>query len=90
MQRAAHIPFERVIDDLVLLHPALAPKRLRNDFCGVVVAVAGEVANLDAEHERLVAAGVTFTAEPMDAGDTRVAVLDDTCGNLIQLYKATQ
>lgn len=49
-----------------------------------------EVDDLEAEYERLVAAGVTFTAKPMDAGDTRVAVLDDTCGNLIQLHQATQ
>lgn len=38
-----------------------------------------------AEHERLVAAGVRFTQEPVEAGDTTMAVFDDTCGNLIQI-----
>ena len=29
--------------------------------------------------------GRVFTQEPMDAGPVTVAVLDDTCGNLIQI-----
>ena len=39
-----------------------------------------------AEYERLKAQGVKFTLEPMEvvAGVT-IAVLDDTCGNLIQI-----
>lgn len=32
--------------------------------------------------------GVEFTGEPVDAGGTMIAVLDDTCGNFIQLYEA--
>jgi hypothetical protein len=31
---------------------------------------------------------VRFTQEPMDAGPVTVAVLDDTCGNLIQIASA--
>ena len=38
-----------------------------------------------AEHARLVDAGVTFVREPMDMGNLTIAVLDDTCGNLIQI-----
>ena len=38
-----------------------------------------------AEFERLSAAGVRFTQEPMEAGNVTVAIFDDTCGNLIQI-----
>ncbi|MDQ3734130.1 MAG: VOC family protein [Actinomycetota bacterium] len=34
---------------------------------------------------RLQAAGVRFTQEPLQMGTVTTAVLDDTCGNLIQL-----
>ncbi|TNU73196.1 VOC family protein [Miniimonas arenae] len=43
------------------------------------------VADLAAEHERLTALGVVFTQPPTDFGPVTVAVLDDTCGNLLQL-----
>ncbi|HEY6747155.1 MAG TPA: VOC family protein [Mycobacteriales bacterium] len=43
------------------------------------------VTDLDAEYERLRERGVVFTQEPADMGPVRTAVLDDTCGNLIQL-----
>jgi catechol 2,3-dioxygenase-like lactoylglutathione lyase family enzyme len=43
------------------------------------------VDDVHAEHERLRALGVTFTQEPTDMGPVITAVLDDTCGNLIQL-----
>lgn len=39
-----------------------------------------------AEYERMQALGVEFTMEPTDMGMTTVAIFDDTCGNLIQLY----
>jgi hypothetical protein len=38
-----------------------------------------------AEFERLRALGVRFTQEPVDMGPVTTAVLDDTCGNLIQI-----
>lgn len=41
--------------------------------------------DLDAAHARLADAGVTFTMVPTDMGPVKVAVFDDTCGNLIQL-----
>jgi catechol 2,3-dioxygenase-like lactoylglutathione lyase family enzyme len=41
--------------------------------------------DLRGEHERLVAAGLTFVQPPTDLGPVSVAVFDDTCGNLIQL-----
>jgi catechol 2,3-dioxygenase-like lactoylglutathione lyase family enzyme len=43
------------------------------------------VADVHAETERLKALGVTFTQEPLTMGPVTTAVLDDTCGNLIQL-----
>jgi catechol 2,3-dioxygenase-like lactoylglutathione lyase family enzyme len=43
------------------------------------------VADVAAEYERLVAAGVRFTQPPTDMGPVTTAVLDDTCGNLIQI-----
>ena len=43
------------------------------------------VDDVHAEYERLSAAGVRFTQEPAEMGPTTTAVLDDTCGNLIQI-----
>jgi catechol 2,3-dioxygenase-like lactoylglutathione lyase family enzyme len=37
------------------------------------------------EFERLTAQGVRFTQEPTEMGPVTTAVLDDTCGNLIQI-----
>jgi catechol 2,3-dioxygenase-like lactoylglutathione lyase family enzyme len=38
-----------------------------------------------AEYERLSALGVRFTQEPTEMQGVTTAVLDDTCGNLIQI-----
>jgi catechol 2,3-dioxygenase-like lactoylglutathione lyase family enzyme len=46
------------------------------------------VADVQAEYERLSALGVRFTQEPRAAGPVTTAVLDDTCGNLIQIAAA--
>ena len=43
------------------------------------------VSDVDAEFDRLRADGVEFTQQPTDMGGARTAVLDDTCGNLIQI-----
>lgn len=43
------------------------------------------VDDVHAEHERLVAAGVRFVQDPTDMGPVTMAVLDDTCGNLIAI-----
>lgn len=48
-----------------------------------------EVKNIYDEYERLKRLGVAFTMEPTNMGTTIVAVLDDTCGNLIQIYQMT-
>jgi catechol 2,3-dioxygenase-like lactoylglutathione lyase family enzyme len=39
------------------------------------------------EFERLSGLGVRFTQEPTDMGPVTTAVLDDTCGNLIQIAR---
>jgi catechol 2,3-dioxygenase-like lactoylglutathione lyase family enzyme len=43
------------------------------------------VQDVHAETERLRRLGVTFTQEPAQMGPVTTAVLDDTCGNLIQI-----
>jgi catechol 2,3-dioxygenase-like lactoylglutathione lyase family enzyme len=43
------------------------------------------VADVRAEYERLRSKGVRFTQPPVDMGPVTTAVLDDTCGNLIQI-----
>jgi len=43
------------------------------------------VDDVQREFDRLSALGVRFTQEPLSSGPVTTAVLDDTCGNLIQL-----
>ena len=43
------------------------------------------VPDVQAEFERLEALGVKFTQPPTNMGPVTTAVLDDTCGNLIQI-----
>ena len=50
---------------------------------------AFEVQDIDAEYARLRDLGVQFTQDPVEAGEVRYAVFDDTCGNLIQIYQKT-
>lgn len=38
-------------------------------------------------YERLTSLGVQFSIEPREAGTVMIAVLDDTCGNYIQLMQ---
>ena len=48
---------------------------------------AFQVSDIQKEYERLKQLGVDFTMEPTNMGTTTVAVLDDTCGNLIQIFQ---
>ena len=43
------------------------------------------VDDVEQEYERLTALGVTFTQQPTRMGPVTTAVLDDTCGNLLQI-----
>jgi catechol 2,3-dioxygenase-like lactoylglutathione lyase family enzyme len=46
------------------------------------------VRDVEQEVERLRGLGVAFTQEPLRIGPVTTAVLDDTCGNLIQIASA--
>jgi hypothetical protein len=48
---------------------------------------AFETSDVAAEFARLKALGVAFTQEPTDVGPVTIAVLSDSCGNLLQLYQ---
>ncbi|HEY0698486.1 MAG TPA: VOC family protein [Micromonospora sp.] len=66
------------------VHPAVRP------FKDALVAdgipfTSFAVDDVRAEYERLRGLGVRFTQEPADMGPVTTAVLDDTCGNLIQI-----
>jgi catechol 2,3-dioxygenase-like lactoylglutathione lyase family enzyme len=65
-------------------HPAVKPYKeaLVND--GIPVT-AFAVDDVQAEFERLSGLGVEFTQKPTAMGPVTTAVLDDTCGNLIQI-----
>ncbi len=52
-----------------------------------IPANAFAVSDIRGEYERLVGRGVEFKGEPTQAGPVTLAVLDDTCGNWIQLYQ---
>lgn len=46
-----------------------------------------EVDDIEAEFTRLKSLNVEFKQEPTPAGDVIIAVIDDTCGNLIQIMQ---
>ena len=46
-----------------------------------------QVDDVHAEYNRLRALGVEFTMEPTNMGMTIAAILNDTCGNLIQIHQ---
>jgi catechol 2,3-dioxygenase-like lactoylglutathione lyase family enzyme len=65
-------------------HPAVGP------FKDALVAdgipfTSFAVDDVQKEFERLTALGVRFTQQPTAMGPVTTAVLDDTCGNLIQI-----
>ena len=65
-------------------HPAAKPFKKALVADGIPFT-AFAVDDVRAEHERLRGLGVHFTQEPADMGPVTTAVLDDTCGNLIQI-----
>ena len=65
-------------------HPAAKPFKKALVADGIPFT-AFAVDDVQAEHERLRGLGVRFTQEPADMGPVTTAVLDDTCGNLIQI-----
>lgn len=65
-------------------HPAAKPFKDALVSDGIPYA-SFAVADAQAEFDRLRALGVRFTQEPLAMGPVTTAVLDDTCGNLIQI-----
>ena len=65
-------------------HPAVRPFKEALVTDGIPFA-SFAVDDVNAEYERLSSRGVTFTQEPLNVGPVTTAVLDDTCGNLIQI-----
>ncbi|WBB57591.1 VOC family protein [Verrucosispora sp. WMMD573] len=65
-------------------HPAVGPYRQALVDDGIPVT-SFAVDDVYAEVERLKGLGVEFTQEATDLGPVVTAVLDDTCGNLIQI-----
>ncbi|MEU3248078.1 VOC family protein [Streptomyces sp. NPDC006875] len=65
-------------------HPAVKPytEALVHDG---IPATSFAVDDVRAEFDRLRGLGVYFTQEPVEMGPVITAVLDDTCGNLIQI-----
>lgn len=52
-----------------------------------IPATMFNVDDIDAEYARLVSLGVEFKTPPMQAGPVKMAVLNDTCGNWIQIIQ---
>jgi catechol 2,3-dioxygenase-like lactoylglutathione lyase family enzyme len=65
-------------------HPAVRPfkEALKGDGIPFTSFAVDDVRK---EHARLEALGVRFTQQPTAFGPVTTAVLDDTCGNLIQI-----
>ncbi|MFF3719402.1 VOC family protein [Streptomyces prasinus] len=65
-------------------HPAVATYKTGLAEDGIP-ALSFAVDDVHAEFDRLRGLGVRFTQEPLEMGRVTTAVLDDTCGNLIQI-----
>lgn len=65
-------------------HPAVRPFKEALVADGIPYT-SFAVDDVQAEYERLRGLGVRFTQEPTAMGPVTTAVLDDTCGNLIQI-----
>ena len=65
-------------------HPAAKPFKAALVEDGIPYT-SFAVEDVRGEYERLRTLGVAFTQEPTTLGPVTTAVLDDTCGNLIQI-----
>ncbi len=75
--------------ELVLEPNAFPPARTYQKalFDAGIPAASFAVNDIHAEYERLTEMGVAFSSKPAPMGTVTVAICDDTCGNLIQLYQ---
>jgi len=69
-------------------HPAVGPFKRALVEDGIPFT-SFAVDDVQAEYERLRGAGVVFTQPPVGMGPVTAAVLEDTCGNLIQIAQKT-
>ncbi|MFU8874068.1 VOC family protein [Micromonospora sp. SL4-19] len=69
-------------------HPAVGPFRRALVDDGIPFT-SFAVDDVHTEFQRLRALGVEFTQMPLEMGGVTTAVLDDTCGNLIQIASTT-
>ena len=67
-------------------HPAVKPYREAMVNDGIPLA-SFEVDDIEAECQRLKSLDVNITMEPVSVGEVTIAMLDDTCGNLVQLIQ---
>lgn len=65
-------------------HPAVPPFKDALAADGIPAAQF-RVGDVHAEYARLTGLGVRFTQRPLAQGPVTTAVLDDTCGNLVQI-----
>jgi catechol 2,3-dioxygenase-like lactoylglutathione lyase family enzyme len=70
-------------------HPAAKPFKAALVEDGIPFTSFG-VEDVQGEYERLRGLGVQFTQPPTTMGPVTTAVLDDTCGNLIQIAQLNQ
>ena len=71
------------------VHPAVKPFKTALADDGIPYA-SFAVTDVAAEYGRLCKLGVRFIQPPADLGAVVTAVLDDTCGNLVQIAQARQ
>jgi len=69
-------------------HPAVGPFKRALVEDGIPFT-SFAVDDVQAEYERLRGEGVVFTQPPVGMGPVTTAVLEDTCGNLIQIAQKT-
>ncbi|MBG9797784.1 VOC family protein [Brevibacillus laterosporus] len=78
-------------DDIELLleplgHPAAKTFQKEMFEAGIPVT-AFAVEDIHKEYDRMIGLGVVFKTKPIDMNETSIAVFNDTCGNLIQLFQ---
>jgi catechol 2,3-dioxygenase-like lactoylglutathione lyase family enzyme len=58
-------------------------------FAQKIPVTALESSDIEADYQRLTAAGVVFQSKPQQMGPVKIAAFADTCGNWIQVYQPT-
>jgi len=75
--------------ELVLEPMAFAPAKTYQEalYKAGIPLTAFQVDNVEKEYQRLSELGVAFSMAPTPMGAVKLAVLDDTCGNNIQIFE---